>query len=93
MLGLLLSGAILAAAAPAAEPLAPAAAHSAKAPPVKDPNALVCHSEQLPGSRLSTRVCMTAQEAERRRQADRQGLNAAQGQYARPPDPMMMNPH
>ena len=95
MLGVVLAGLILAAAAdPAAAPTAPAPAAVAKAPaakpPAGDPNALVCHSEQRPGSRLSTRVCMTAAEDARRGQRDRQELNAAQAGYARPGGDMMM---
>ena len=95
MLGLWLAGAILAAAEPAATPPSAAPPAIAKAPAAKlpDPNALVCHSEPLPGSRLSTRVCMTKAEAEARRQRDRQGLNAAQAQYGKPADAMMMTPH
>ncbi|HLZ75844.1 hypothetical protein [Phenylobacterium sp.] len=95
MLAAMLAGAILAAAEPAATPPSAAPPATAKAPTAKvsDPNALVCHSEQLPGSRLSTRVCMTQAEAERRRQMDRQGLNAAQAQSGKPADAMMMTPH
>lgn len=89
MLAAMLATAILAA-EPAATPPAPAA--SAKAA-VKDPNALVCRSEQRPGSRLSTRVCMTAAEDERRRQLERQALTSAQGQANRPADAMMMTQH
>ena len=96
MLGVLLAGVILAAAEPAAPPNASAPAAAAKAsaskPPANDPNGLVCHSEQLPGSRLSTRVCMTAADAARRQQQDRRDLGSAQMQPARPAGDMMMAP-
>jgi hypothetical protein len=92
MLGVFLAGAILAAGAAPAAAGASATAQAAK-PPAKEPNALVCHSELLPGSRLSTRVCTTTAEAERRRQMDRQNLNAAQAQSGKTSDAMMMTPH
>lgn len=89
MLGVWLAGVILAAAEPAAPPSGPTPVAAGKAP-AKNPNALVCHSEQLPGSRLSTRVCMTAAEAMRRQQQDRRDLGAAQLQNARPAGDMVM---
>ena len=92
MLGVVLAGAILAAGADPAPPAGGPAPAAAKAP-AKDPNALVCRSEQIPGSRLSSKVCMTTAEAERRQAADRQGLNAAQAQSGKPVDGMMMTPH
>jgi hypothetical protein len=92
MLGVVLAGAILAAGADPA-PQAAAPAPAAAKPPAKDPNALVCRSEQIPGSRLSNKVCMTAAEAARRQAADRQGLNSAQVQSGKPADAMMMTPH
>jgi hypothetical protein len=91
MLGVWLAGVILAAGTdPAAAPAAPTPTPAAAKASVKDPNALVCHSEQLPGSRLSTRVCMTAVEAARRQQQDRRDLGSAQMQSARPAGDMMM---
>jgi hypothetical protein len=85
MWSVILAGAILAAGAESAPKAAAPAAPAAKAT-AKDPNALVCHSEQLPGSR----VCMTAAEAARRQQQDRRDLGAAQMQSARPAGDMMM---
>ncbi len=97
MLGAWLAGVILAAepAAPGAPPIAstPASvvgkAASAR-PQANDPTVLVCHSEQIPGSRLSTRVCMTAADAARRRQQDQRDLSSAQMQPVRPSGDMMM---
>ena len=98
MQGVFLATAILAAAEvanpAAAPPAANAAAHVeavARTSP-KDPNALVCHSESTTGSRLMTKVCMTAQQAELRRLQDREALRQAQDRRASPGGDMMMGP-
>ena len=95
MLGVFLATAILAA-ADQAGPAAPPAAAPAHAEPVKtglkDPNALVCHSESSTGSRLMTKVCMTAEQAELRRLQDRESLRQAQGRLASPGGDGMMGP-
>jgi hypothetical protein len=92
MLGVFLATTILAAAEvanPAAPPAPPAHAAPAKVG-LKDPNALVCHSETSTGSRLTTKVCMTAQQAELRRIQDRETLRQAQGRLAAPGGDGMM---
>lgn len=100
MLGVFLATTMLAAAAdvanpaappPAAPPHAPAAQVAAGKTGLKDPNALVCHSENSTGSRLVTKVCMTAQQAELRRIQDRESLRQAQSRLGTPGD-MMMGP-
>ena len=45
----------------------------------KDPNRTVCRSEASPGSRMTTRVCMTQQQWDRNEEASHQLLRDAQG--------------
>jgi hypothetical protein len=61
------------AAAPAAVP-APAAAPDSK----KDPNARVCKTSPVIGTRVPSRVCMTRAAWEERAKTDRADLEAAQ---------------
>jgi hypothetical protein len=102
MLGVFLVTAVLAAGATpagaqaAADAAKPAAQISVQTPgkdPAKpaDPNALVCHSEQMPGSRLTTRTCMHVEEWRMRQLQDRQNLNNAQGR-SQPSATTMMGP-
>jgi len=76
---------LLAQAAPAAAAATPdAAAPVAAAAPAKGPkvnkDGLVCHSEQVLGSRIPTRVCVTPQDAADRAQQDKMNLERMQGQ-------------
>jgi hypothetical protein len=81
MLGVFLAGAILAAGAPAVgtDAAKPAAAPPAGARgPTQDPNRIICHSANLPGSRLVTRTCLTAAAWRQRQLQDQQELNYSQ---------------
>jgi hypothetical protein len=91
MLGVFLATAILAADTPTpAAPAAPPPRAEAARSELKDSGALVCHSETSTGSRLTTKVCMTAQQAELRRLQDRETLRQAQGRVT--PGGDMMGP-
>ncbi|HEV2817974.1 MAG TPA: hypothetical protein VGW40_12225 [Allosphingosinicella sp.] len=57
----------------------PASPSSTDAPDSHDPNELICQRMLMPGSRLNAgRVCMTRQQWEQRRQADRMDAERAQ---------------
>lgn len=82
MLGMVLMGAVLALGAPsassaAAAPDLPKPAAAAKGAP-DDPNRVICHSANLPGSRLVNRTCMTAAAWRERQLQDQRDLNYSQ---------------
>ena len=66
-------------AAEAPNTVSPATAMGAKNQPADDPNALVCRSEPVLGSRLSVKRCVTKGEADMRKFEDRQDLERMQG--------------
>jgi len=79
VISVILSAAILAAGAPAAEPttVAPAVATaSKKAKP--EPGDTVCKREQVVGSRMKQRLCMSQADWEARRISARDELDKAQ---------------
>ena len=71
----------LPAAKPAETPntVSPATALGARNKAADDPNALVCKSEPVLGSRLSVKRCVTRGEADMRKFEDRQNLERMQG--------------
>ena len=91
MIGAVLSAALLLAqAAPEAAALsAPAAAPGAATPTVTpaaapaqkvNKDGLVCHTEQILGSRIPKRVCFSPEEAEQRRIQDKENVERMQSQ-------------
>jgi hypothetical protein len=76
-----------AAAKPAEAPntVSPATAMGAKTKAPDDPNALVCKSEPVLGSRLSVKRCITKGEADIQRLQDRQDLERMQGRNSLTP--------
>jgi hypothetical protein len=85
MIGAVFSAALLLAqAAPAAMPPAAAPAPvvtSTSAPAQKvNKDGLICHSEQILGTRIPKRVCFTPEEAEQRRLQDKANLERMQSQ-------------
>jgi invasion protein IalB len=81
IIAILAAGALMFQAAPAAAAAAPDAASPAPAPSggvtavttaVVSKDKLVCHEEQLLGSRLTKKVCATASAVAQRKQEDRQ---------------------
>jgi hypothetical protein len=88
MIGAVFTVAILLAdATPAAAqptPAAPAAApadQSASAKPKVNRDGMVCHTEEILGSRIPKRVCMTPADAEARAHQDQQNLGRIQSQF------------
>jgi hypothetical protein len=87
MIGAVLTVAILLAdAAPAAaQPQAPVAAapgdQVASAKPKVNRDGMVCHTEEILGSRIPKRVCMTPAAAEDRALQDQQNLQRMQSQF------------
>lgn len=61
------------------------AADAARAQPIaKDEGSqVVCHREQVTGSHLPKKVCMTKAERERRRKADQQAMQRIQSRPGR----------
>jgi hypothetical protein len=70
-----------AAAKPAEAPntVSPATALGAKSKAADDPNALVCKSEPVLGSRLTVKRCVTKGQADMQKLEDRQTLERMQG--------------
>jgi hypothetical protein len=76
---------LLAQAAPAAGADAPKpVAAAAKAPKVNK-DGLVCHTEEILGSRIPQRICFTPEEAAQRQQQDRQNIEHMQSFNYRSP--------
>ena len=75
------------AAAPAPVAPATAAVDGATAAPgvtkAKRDSDLICHSEQVLGSRIPSRVCYTRAEQEDRAQQDKQNLQRMQSQFGK----------
>jgi hypothetical protein len=80
MLVLLAAFSVMAAAAEPATGSADVAAATAGAPKktVVDPNAVVCHREEMPGTRMAKRVCESKEQADARRKDDRDSLGRMQ---------------
>ena len=77
MLAIFLAGAVLAADAPAQAPdAAKPPGAIAKAP--ANPNAIICHNSPIPGSRITTRMCLTAEGWRQRQIQDQRELNESQ---------------
>ncbi|MGZ3378016.1 MAG: hypothetical protein ACXU8S_15590 [Phenylobacterium sp.] len=82
MLGVILAVATLAAETPAAAG-APAATEMAKRAAMAqaaqpDPNRVICRSAPIPGSRIRTRMCLTADAWRQRQLQDQRDLNDSQ---------------
>jgi hypothetical protein len=71
---------LLADAAPAAASPPPDAAASAAKGPKVNKDGLVCHNEEVLGSRIPRKVCMTPADAADRAQQDRRNVERMQGQ-------------
>jgi len=78
MLGLFLAGVVLAAAAPAAAAAPDAPRPAAAAKPAPSANAIICRSSPIPGSRITTRTCLTAEAWRQRQIQDQRDLNDSQ---------------
>ncbi|MDB5424540.1 MAG: hypothetical protein JWQ29_1956 [Phenylobacterium sp.] len=77
---------LLADVTPAAGEAATAQAPAAAAPAAKekDKDALVCHTEATPGSRLPKKTCFRAGDAAQRRLEDRAAVERAQAMTSAP---------
>jgi hypothetical protein len=65
--------------------VSPATALGARTKTPDDPNALVCKSEPVLGSRLTVKRCVTKSEADMRKLEDRQELERMQGRNSLTP--------
>ncbi len=84
MIALLAAFVVMSAAAePATGPAAPAAAPEAKKTQ-GDPNAVVCHKEEVLGTRMSKRICETKEQADSRRKEDQDNLQHIQNSVVGP---------